>query len=203
MRRKPPARLSRKQASKSLRPFITIFCEGKNTEPDYMLSFARECGVRVDVKGAMGAPMTLVDAASELRKKNRKKARGEFGKDDPIWVVFDRDEHPNIDKARDKAGANDIKIAFSNPCIEIWGILHFRDHDQPIHRHDLQRSLVDFMPAYAKSKRFEYEKMRSQYDAADLRAARMERRRIEQGDVEGNPFTGVYLLMRAIKEGGR
>jgi hypothetical protein len=180
-----------------------VFCEGKNTEPDYILDFARDHGVKVDIGEVTGCPMTLVDAAAALRKKSKKNGSGSFGKNDPIWVVFDCDQHPNIDRAREKARANDIGVSFSNPCFEVWGVLHFQDHDQPMHRHALQKLLASLMPTYARSKRFDYSLMRPTYSDADVRARRLERWRIEQRDPEGNPFTGIYLLLAMLKKGGR
>jgi hypothetical protein len=202
--RNPPARLYRRKASRATRPLVTVFCEGKNTEPDYILAFAKDCGVKVHIENEIGAPVTLVDAAAELRKQ-KTKGSDSFGKNDPIWVVFDRDEHPNIEQAFDKARGNSIDVAFSNPCIEVWAILHFRDHDRPLHRHEMQRALEEIMPSFKanKSKRFDFGLMRPGYNDADRRAARMEQRRIEQGDPKGNPYTDMYLLMRLIKAGGR
>jgi hypothetical protein len=202
--RRPPVRLSRRKASRATRPFVIVLCEGKNTEPDYILAFARDCGVKVHIEDVVGAPMTLVDAAALLRKK-KKKARDSFERNDPIWVVFDRDEHPQIDQAFDKARGNGIEVVFSNPCIELWAYLHFSDHDKPLHRHEMQKALEKVMPSFKanKSKRFNFDLMRDAYAIADQRAKKMAQRRLDQGDPMGNPFTGMHLLMGLIKAGGR
>jgi len=182
-----------------------VFCEGKKTEPDYILAFAKDCGVKVYIEKDLGTPVTLVDAAAELRKKKSRKARDSYERNDPIWVVFDCDEHPNMHQAFDKAHGNGINVAFSNPCIEIWAFLHFEDHDKPLHRHDMQKALEKVMPSFKanKSKTFDFPLMRSGYVDADQRAEKMQQRRIDQGDPMGNPYTSVFLLMRVIKEGGR
>jgi hypothetical protein len=41
--------------------------------------------------------------------------------------MFDRDEHPNFARAIDLADRHGIKLAMSNPCLELWFILHFED----------------------------------------------------------------------------
>jgi hypothetical protein len=203
--RGPPARLSRRKASRATRPLVIVFCEGKNTEPDYILAFAKDCGVKVHIESVVGTPATLVDAAAVLRKSKLRKTNDSYGRSDPIWVVFDCDEHPNLGQAFDKARGNGIEVAFSNPCIEIWAFLHFEDHDKPLHRHEMQKELERVMPSFKanKSKRFDFSLMRPGYNAADERAERMRQRRRDQGDPMGNPYTSMFLLMRLIKQGGR
>jgi hypothetical protein len=47
---------------------------------------------------------------------------------DEVWCVFDVDEHPKLAEARDQANANGIQLAVSNPCFELWLLLHFQEH---------------------------------------------------------------------------
>ena len=93
-----PPNLKRRRAYRSPKVRITVICEGKVTEPDYFLSLAQHCGALIDVqliveRGA-GVPKSIVDKAIALVPRNR--ARNSFEEKDQIWVVFDRDEHPNI-----------------------------------------------------------------------------------------------------------
>lgn len=37
-----------------------------------------------------------------------------------VWIVFDRDKVTNFDNIIKKAEAKNIKVGWSNPCIEIW-----------------------------------------------------------------------------------
>lgn len=41
------------------------------------------------------------------------------------WIIFDRDEVSNFDQIISSAEGKGIKVAWSNPCIEIWFLAHF------------------------------------------------------------------------------
>lgn len=41
------------------------------------------------------------------------------------WIVFDRDKEVDFDKIIENAKRNKIKVAWSNPCIEIWFSSYF------------------------------------------------------------------------------
>lgn len=202
----PAARLSRKRPKRGPRIALAVFCEGERTEPEYFECVRKDCGnPLLEIFRAQGCPKTLVDAAVGFRKKSKKKNRDSFESGDEVWVVFDRDDHPNIDEAIIKARDNNLGIAFSNPCFEIWVLLHFTDHDAPIERAKLQREIKKCMPCYdpKRSKALDFALMKDAYEQADERAARMEARRIAEGDPAGNPSTGVYKLVRLIRNNGR
>ena len=50
------------------------------------------------------------------------------------WCVIDVDQHANLVPAVEKAIANGISVAVSNPCVELWFILHFQDQTAEIDR---------------------------------------------------------------------
>ncbi|MFT7647504.1 MAG: hypothetical protein ACI8Y4_002253 [Candidatus Poriferisodalaceae bacterium] len=69
--------------------------------------------------------------------KRRRKADGpDF---DEIWCVFDTDEHPNLEQAVAEAADSNIRTARSNPCFELWLVLHVADQTAHVHRHAIQR----------------------------------------------------------------
>ena len=61
--------------------------------------------------------------------------RNLFEEQDQVWVVFDRDEHERFDEAVSLCEANGIGVARSNPCFEVWLILHMVDYDRQDDRH--------------------------------------------------------------------
>jgi hypothetical protein len=61
------------------------------------------------------------------------------------WCVFDVDEHPNIVRALQIAEAREINVALSNPCIELWFVLHFQNQHASVHRADAQRISADLL----------------------------------------------------------
>ena len=79
--------------------------------------------------------MTVVDRAVEKKRDEAKEARRGRGRaSDEYWCVIDVDQHPKLGPAVEKAIANDIGVAVSNPCVELWFILHFQDQAAEIDR---------------------------------------------------------------------
>ena len=60
--------------------------------------------------------------------------------------MFDRDEHPHFDAAVELCKAHHIGVGRSNPCFELWLILHERDYDRYDHRHAAQAQLKALHP---------------------------------------------------------
>ena len=117
--------------------------------------------------------------------------------------MFDRDDHAHFDEAVDMARANDIGLAISIPCFELWAILHYEDRDRPSHRHDCQRRLAELCDGYqGDNKRFnDLDAIGNNHDQAVARARALLRRRDEEGDPHGNPSTTVHCLTEQIRTG--
>lgn len=92
----------------------------------------------VDVKiSPGGVPKTLVERATEMKKAGEREAntkKDEYLRYDEVWCVFDIDDHPKIADARQQARDNGIDLAISNPCFELWVLLHFQDQRAHISR---------------------------------------------------------------------
>ena len=56
-----------------------------------------------------------------------------------IWCVFDFDEHPNLSQAITEAAQSGIDVAVSNPCFELWLVLHLQDQTAYTTRRAVQR----------------------------------------------------------------
>ncbi|MBF9194440.1 RloB family protein [Microvirga terrestris] len=203
-----PPNVSRRVAQRKPKFSVTIVCEGKKTEPYYFEAFANEYGnmlVSVTVVPGAGVPMSVVDAAIRLRNSKTRKKKNSFEEADEVWAVFDCDEHPKIKEATNKARSKSVNVAYSNPCFELWALLHIQDHDAPIHRHDLQKLLKEIMEGYdpQRGKGLNYSIMKAQYETACKRAERMAQRRVDEGNEHGNPFTDVYKLTEKIVANGK
>jgi hypothetical protein len=135
-RRRPPKPLRRNTAIRPPRKTLLIFCEGARTEPEYLEALRREPVVReiaaVDIRIAADSagftPLGLVRRAIAARAK----ALAEDGEIDEFWCVFDIEwpkNHPGLIEAKKLADAHGISIAASNPCFEVWLVLHFAGHE--------------------------------------------------------------------------
>lgn len=192
---------------KKVKMKIYVICEGGVTEPKYLDAFAKEFGnglVEVKPIGASGVPLTIVNKAIELTKELNRKAKDSFDKEFKVWGLLDVDDHPIIE-AKIKARDNGIPLAISNPCFELWGLIHIKEHDKNLHRHDLQRLLSVEMPKYHHDKNpiFDYDLLRGKYLVAKERALRMIKRRSEEDNAEGNPSTNVHDLLDLVIENGK
>ncbi len=123
--------LRRRRPHRQPKPRFLIVCEGIVTEPRYFKDVRHIERSLIDLQiEPGGTPKTLVERAVERKREadgNARKLKDDNQKYDEVWCVFDIDEHPLIPEAKDQASANGIELAISNPCFELWALLHFQD----------------------------------------------------------------------------
>lgn len=192
-----PAIGSRKQ-----RKVFRVLAEGVVTEPGYLTLIARRYrGVTIDYdRDNSGAdPYTLVKRARDLQARSRRRSRREGPDFDEIWCVFDIDEHPNMASALQEARDAGVNVAVSNPCFELWLVLHERDHTAWIHRHDIQRAARDI--GMIDGKGIIDGDWVASWPIAAERADRLTEMHEGNGSPPGeNPSTTVGHLLRQIDE---
>ena len=108
------------------------------TELDYLRRWvSRDGPVRTDFSDRGMTPDALVDRAREYIRdqRRRKQADRDF---DEIWCIFDTDEHKNLPHALNDAIQSRINVAVSNPCFELWLVLHVREQTRHIDRKEVQ-----------------------------------------------------------------
>ncbi|QRY55077.1 RloB family protein [Mycolicibacterium septicum] len=106
---------------------MRVYAEGQETEEGYLTHLWRENRehVIVNIAPHVGStPLKLVSTAAAERRSDLRKARRVGPAFDEYWCVFDVDDHP-ITEAVEMAAANDIKVALSSPCLELWFLIHF------------------------------------------------------------------------------
>lgn len=196
----------RRAAGKRLpRARFILFCEGKNTEPEYFRCLGRivkDALIDVEIVGAAGTPKTIANRAVERIREIRRHRRDSFEKNDKVWAVFDRDEHPFYDEAIALCEGEGVGVGRSNPCFELWLILHIEDYDKACTRRQIQDHLGKIHPPYKADKRklVEVEALISSIEAAEARGAKQCQRRMEERASFGPPSTTVYTLTRLIRE---
>lgn len=102
-----------------------VFCEGVVSEPDYLNGLKRlpeirgNIAVSVEIDPEQGVPLTLVNMAIDRLHDDEV---------DECWCVFDVEwpqHHPHLKKAIALAREHGVSVAVSNPCFEMWLLLHF------------------------------------------------------------------------------
>ena len=97
-------------------------------------------GAAVVIDTRHGTPLTIVrHAVAEREKWLKDERRGRGTGYDSYWCVIDVDEHPDLAEALQVAQRHEINLAVSNPCIELWFVLHLEDQFAYIHRYEVQR----------------------------------------------------------------
>lgn len=191
------------------RRFI-LYCEGTNTEPAYFRAVQRTCSsalIAVESHGGIGVPMTIAKAAKAhaesagLAPRSRRR-KNSFERQDQVWAVFDRDEHPEFEQAVQLCERSGVRVARSNPCFELWLILHEKDYNRPNRRQSVQADLKALRPEYdpKRAKTPDCDDLVRRAEKAEQRAAAQLRERELNGNPYGNPSTTVGNLTRAIRE---
>lgn len=198
----------RRRATRSPRKRFLIVCEGEKSEPNYVEGVRRNLKsdlIDVLVLGPCGGAKEVVErAASELKSSRKifKKSGDPFDKFDYVWCVFDVDDHDKDGKlleALKQASDNGIEVALSNPCYELWVILHYRDERKDVHRHVLQS---ECKAVYKRDdKHVPFEILWPNYDLAKERAANLRKWQIENDRRQGNPWTNFDELIEALIKG--
>ena len=187
--------------------FTYIICEGVKTEPNYISGFANlinnkyrdmSSGKRIIVKGTGMNTRSLLSYA-------RKQVDKEFPQATVVWLVYDKDDFPYDDfdntqfSAETRRDARQYKVAWSNECIELWFVLHFREIAANTGRDQYRQILKQY---------FNYEKNQSDIydvlkDNSTLAIQRAKRLYASYGDLPPSqrfPATRVFEIVEELQQ---
>jgi hypothetical protein len=197
--------LKRRAGTRQPKKTLLVFCEGEQTEPQYLEALKRNPDVRnaaaVDLRIEIGrggpVPQTLVSRAIDARSR----AIAEEAEIDEFWCVFDVEwprNHPGLSAAVKQARENNIDLAITNPCFELWLILHFTTHGAWLENDEARRlrRRLDGSP----DKSLDAARYMPLIADAARRAAALERRHQNDGAVfpHDNPSSGMHRLIASI-----
>lgn len=177
-----------------------IVCEGQKTERIYFNRYReRNSGLLIFTpNSSVTDPENLVSfALSQINKYDI-----DFDNGDQVWCVFDADQNTqeNIEKAK-RLADNKVKLCFSNPCFELWYLLHYCYYDQRITTADLQTKLETHIRDYDKVKDY-FNELLSKRDTAIKQANRLNQKQITAGldliSTQSNPSTQVVTLVQEM-----
>ena len=210
MTKRRTGRIRRRGPKREPKVRFFLFCEGKNTEPAYFSAIEKiwtGALVSIESRRGVGVPITIAQKALEFAKseglaRGSRRHRNLFEERDEVWAVFDRDEHERYEEAVNLCKDNGIGVARSNPCFEVWLILHEQDYDRPDDRHQAQRKLQQLRPEYdgAGAKVPDCEEMVTRVRQAEVRGQELLRRREDEMEPHGRPSTTVGDLTKAIRK---
>lgn len=149
---------------------VVVATEGEKTEPQYFTDlisrdYYENSRVHVHVirRGShSSAPKHVIDALNDFRREYRLKGG------DELWMVIDTDSWPEeqLSDVATKCQQKGYRLAVSNPCFELWLLLHVKDieeYDQEqkdrLERNErvsqnrtaIEKELVEILGSYNKS----------------------------------------------------
>lgn len=206
MSRKRPRPLQRRRTPRDSRRTIRVHTEGKVTEPGYLEELGRlhRDTTRIEFGQSGAVPATLVDhACRDIDDNRRAQRRGDILYEE-IWCVFDRDEHPNIPQVLERARQKGVETAFSNPCFELWLVLHKRSQTGYVERQAIQKLARDL--GLLEGKAIEagvFRDLMGGYENAKRRARELDRMHLRDGRrPDSNPSSTMWRLVDLIRRQG-
>jgi len=196
----------RKVSDTAKRRSILVFTEGKKTEPIYLTHWNRAYREKiiVTIDDFHGTPLSLVQEAAARRMADLKAARrGRGDAYSEYWCVFDIDEHPNVARALELAASSGVSVSVSNPCVELWFLLHFQDQNAAIDRHDAQRKASEYLNCGKTPTSAALAALASQYEDARRRAQALDRKHeLDGSPLRSNPSSEAWRLIETIRQVG-
>ena len=187
------------------RRVIRVLTEGKVTEPSYLIAWARRHrhSISLSLPESGMAPETLVDHARQHMRRRRRSRRGDQDFDE-IWCMFDIDLHPNVPTTIHNARQSGIEVAVSNPCIELWLVLHVEDQTAYIKRRNVQRRANELQLTFGKRiPDSAWSTLFDEFATARQRAKALDQRHAGNGSPpRSNPSTDIWRLVDRIRSAG-
>ena len=199
------------------KPVILIVTEGEKSEPKYFEHFrTRQNNVEVRVvpnskNGGKTDYLNLIRKASRICKDDDLSPKS----GDSVWIVADGDvnyqaadaikkKNEALTQARTTAEKEAYSLLISNPCFELWYLLHLRYTTAHLPDYDAVKKALEQagIKDYEKHNDL-YEQLASETIEAIKCAKRLEAHQVENGftlplGLDANPFTEVYRLMEKL-----
>ena len=223
-RQAPKDEIERPARSRKYTYHILIVCEDENTEKYYFQKYAdrfQEIWPNETVylravgtgRNSLGVVRRAIAERNTLAEEARKSV-------DMTWAVFDKDDLDksegnvrNFNEAFELGKQEDVKIAYSNECFELWLLLHYRGidpKDGPVPRvrlyelleTEIRKHNQDFVYEHGKNNVIDEVLKTDNANTAIKRAAYLDNRHIQNGHapIEANPNTLVYKLVSELED---
>lgn len=194
---RPYENYRRRAATKVPLETVLIVCEGAKTEKFYFEGLRGKLriptvAVKVCGQECGSAPINVVDYALRYCCDY-----------DHCWCVIDVEApqpHKTLAQALNKARANKLKVALTNPCFEFWYILHFKKITRAFHTNQkVRQSLKLHVPRYSKGGTEVFEKLFPRIRMAVVNADQvLKDKQCGTNLSSHNPSTHVQRLVKQI-----
>ncbi len=176
----------RKSRGKRINPTYFVFCEGESEE-EYVKFLRSVYRIPIEINSKRtGDRISQRFINGYLNTKTRHKK-------DEIFLMFDLDVEGTLESLNE---LNGILLA-SNPCLELWFLLHHNEQRAHISATNCTRALQEIWPNYEKGKLTENQKRQLLEFLATAIDRSHQLRRHE------NPSTSVNEFIRYLEEAKR
>lgn len=192
---------------------VLVVTEGLRTEPNYvgeLRSHYKLVSTQIVIRPCDSgtSPLQVVEYALKLLVEGDPHRRIQAGAFEQVYAVFDRDDHESFAAAVARAGRlngtlkNDerrevvFRAIVSNPCFELWPLLHFADYRAYPLRREVWHRLKKQLPEYDNGATDLFARTRHRLQDAMDRAARLEEQR-EIADTP-TPYTEIGKLVEVF-----
>jgi hypothetical protein len=174
----------RKPKIRQINPIFYVFCEG-DTEKEYINYLRSRYRIPIEIKSKIsGSKILQRFVTSYLSGKI-------FTKNDKIFLFYDEDVTDIIDKLKT---IKDSQLLLTNPCIELWFLLHKQELSKSISSEDCVRLLKTHWKDYKKS--LITDKQKSELDLGKHNAMD----RAKRLKLNANPSTNIYEFIDELEE---
>jgi len=131
----------------------------------------------------------------------------DFGADDEFWLVCDCDHWissghiKNLVRVIQECGQKGIQVALSNPCFELWLLLHFADFpkNDKLTRAQVEKRIRDAVGAYDKTKVYN---LPIDNDLVKLAVKRSANNQPASSEIPDRPQTSVHCIIQHLLDRG-
>lgn len=194
------SRYERPRPRRERRRLYVVATEGSKTEAIYFDQFNNDRfrkNVRVEILAKIGA--SSPEAA--LKRLQRYERENNLEPGDELWVVVDVDNWgpEALDRLCVECRRAGYQVAVSNPCFELWLVLHQEKPPKPLTTQSCHRALERLLGRYEKAN-YDVTKLMSYVDAAIRHASQLDQE--EDPDTLWPHSTGthVYKLVQKLVE---
>jgi hypothetical protein len=161
--------------------------------------------VEVEVVGEGAEIVGVVEKAIEIRKDRIKDSKSSIkvAEYDEIWCVVDAErkiDNPSWERGIDRSSANELLLAWSNPCFEYWILLHFERIGRSFDGyHDVRNNLKKYITDYQKNLNY-FDKLAPRISIAIDRSKEIHRTQWKNTPkiIDKNPATTVHELVESL-----
>jgi RloB-like protein len=131
----------------------------------------------------------------------------EIGEGDEFWLVLDCDHWvnsghiKNLIRVMQECNQKGIRIALSNPCFELWLLLHFAEFptEKQLTRAQIEKRIRHAVGSYDKTKVY---KLPLDNDRVKAAVKRSKANQPASSEIPDIPQTGVHCIIEDLVAGG-